>query len=182
MDFGWRLLWSLGAVGAALLVAFLALLLLGDVSWWLVDFTVYRFGADTVLHGDGLCAATTSATLLSFTYPPIAAVLFVPATLVSVSVGGFVRIAVESLFLVGAVWLTLEAAGVRERRVRAALTVQLAVLALLLAPVDYEFSFGQVNMMLMYLVLLDLLRGAWLACSASRRRSHCTATASGCAG
>ena len=154
-----NLFWLAGALGTALLVAFTVVLWRGDVPWWLVDFDVYRFGADTVLNGGDLYLAVTPETLLSFTYPPIAAVLFTPATLASVGTAGFVWLVIESLFLVGAIWLTLEAVGVRQATHRAALTVPIALLAPLLAPVDYEFTFGQLNMMLMYLVLLDLLKG-----------------------
>jgi len=150
--------WLLGAVGAALLVALGALFFLGGVPWWLVDFTVYRLGADTVRHGGDLYGAITSD-MLTFSYPPFAALLFVPATFASVHVAGFVWIAVESLCLVATVWLMLEAVGLRDTTRRALLTVPLALLALLLAPVDFEFSFGQVNMALMALVLLDLLKG-----------------------
>jgi alpha-1,2-mannosyltransferase len=152
------LLWILGAAGAALLVAFGALFFLGGLPWWLVDFTVYRLGADTVLHGGDLYGAMTSD-MLTFSYPPFAALVFVPTTLASVDVAGFGWVAVESLCLVGSIWLMLEAVGLRDRTRRALLTVPLALLALLLTPVDYEFSFGQVNMLLMALVLLDLLKG-----------------------
>ncbi|HEV7651096.1 MAG TPA: glycosyltransferase 87 family protein [Actinophytocola sp.] len=152
------LLWFLGAAGTALLVALGALFFLGSVPWWLVDFTVYRLGADTVLHGGDLYGAITPD-MLTFTYPPFAALLFVPATLTSLKVAGFVWIAVESLCLVGSIWLMLEAVGLRDTARRAMLTVALGLLALLLVPVDFEFSFGQVNMLLMVLVLLDLLKG-----------------------
>lgn len=152
------LFWLLGAAGAALLVAFVALFFLGGLPWWHVDFTVYLLGADTVRHGGDLYLAKTPD-MLTFSYPPFAALLFVPATLAAVDVAGFVWVVVEALCLVGSVWLMLGAVGLRDTARRALLTVPLALLALLLAPVDFEFSFGQVNMLLMVLVLLDLLKG-----------------------
>lgn len=152
------LLWFLGAAGAALLVALGARYFLGGLPWWHVDFTVYLLGADTVRHGGDLYLAKTPD-MLTFSYPPFAALLFVPATLVSVDVAGFVWVVVESLCLVGSIWLMLGAVGVRDTARRAKLAVPLALLALLLAPVDFEYSFGQVNMLLMVLVLLDLLKG-----------------------
>src|SRR6201991_3718066 len=152
------LLWLLGAAGAALLVAFGALFFLGDLPWWHVDFTVYLLGADTVRHGGDLYLAKTPD-MLTVSYPPFAALLFVPATLVAADIAGFAWVVVEALCLVGAIWLMLGAVGLRNTARRALLTVPLALLALLLTPVDYEFSFGQVNMLLMVLVLLDLLKG-----------------------
>ena len=150
--------WFLGAAGAALLVALGALFFLGGVPWWLVDFTVYRLGADTVLHGGDLYGAMTSD-MLTFSYPPFAALLFVPATLAPVDVAGLVWVAVESLCLLVSIWLMLEAVGLRDTTRRALLTVALGLASLLLVPVDFEFSFGQVNMLMMALVLLDLLKG-----------------------
>jgi alpha-1,2-mannosyltransferase len=151
--------WFLGALGTALLVALLMLLWRGSAPWWLVDFSVYRFGAETIMGDGDLYLVTTPYTLLSFTYPPIAALMFLPFTLGSLTLAGFFWIAVDAVFLVGTIWLTLGAVGMRDRTHRAALTVPLSVLAVLLAPVDYEFAFGQLNLTLMFLVLLDLLKG-----------------------
>jgi len=151
--------WFIGALGTALLVALLMLLWRGSAPWWLVDFSVYRFGAETIAGTGDLYLVTTPYTLLSFTYPPIAALMFLPFTLGSMTLAGFVWVAVDAVFLVGAIWLTLGAVGVRDRTHRAALTVPLALLAVLLVPVDYEFAFGQLNLMLMFLILLDLLKG-----------------------
>jgi alpha-1,2-mannosyltransferase len=151
--------WFLGALGTAVLVALLMQLSRGPAPWWLVDFSVYRFGAETILGPGALYLDTTPYTLLSFTYPPIAALLFVPFTLGSLGIAGFAWVTIEALFLVGAIWLTLGAVGVREPKRRASLTVPLAALAPLLAPVDYDFAFGQLNAMLMFMVLLDLVKG-----------------------
>jgi alpha-1,2-mannosyltransferase len=159
VDLRRNLPWFLGALGTAVLIALLLLLWRGPAPWWLVDFSVYRFGAETILGEGALYLDTTPYTELAFTYPPIAALLFVPFTLGTLGTAGFAWVTLEALFLVGAIWLTLGAVGVREPKHRAALTVPSAALAPLLAPVDYDFSFGQLNVLLMFLVLLDLVKG-----------------------
>ncbi|HEY0451079.1 glycosyltransferase 87 family protein [Actinophytocola sp.] len=151
--------WLLGALGTALLVGCLVWLRRGQSYTWLVDFEVYRLGAEAVLGGHGLYLDAASFSHMYFTYPPIAAVLFAPATLGPLAVTGFVWIVIDALALVGAIWCTLDAVGVRGPRPRAGLTGATAALAVLLVPVDLELALGQLNLILMFLVLLDLLRG-----------------------
>jgi alpha-1,2-mannosyltransferase len=149
----------LGALGTALLVASLAWLRHGQTLTWLVDFDVYRSGGGAVLAGRDLYAEMDPFSRMYFTYPPIAAMVFAPATVGSLSVTGFLWVVLDAAALVGAVWLVLGVVGVRDPRLRAGLTAAGATLAMLLMPVDLELALGQLNVILMLLVLLDLLRG-----------------------
>jgi alpha-1,2-mannosyltransferase len=151
--------WLLGAVGTALLIAFLAWLRHGQTLTWLVDFEIYRSGASAVLDGRDLYLEMNPFSRMYFTYPPIAALIFTPATMGSLAVTGFIWVALDALALVAAIWLVLGVVRVRDLRLRAGLTVAAGVPALWLLPVELELALGQLNLMLMFLVLLDLLRG-----------------------
>lgn len=150
-----RAVWLLaGAVAVAALCAWVAYRQHHDWLFWMMDFDVYRLGADTVLHGGALYDVTTSDGI-GFTYSPVVAVLFLPTLLMTPAVWT----AVEVLCLELAIWVTLGAAGVRDIRPRAAVTAVLTFGALFSSPVDSDLSLGQVNLLLMFVVLVDLLHG-----------------------
>jgi alpha-1,2-mannosyltransferase len=143
------------AVGAGL--ALLERMLRSGWPYWMEDFNVFRMGAHQVLHGGALYHATDQNSGLMFTYTPLAAVLFIPLALGPAGVASVVWCAVEALTLQAAVWLALGAVGVRNTRVRISATVLIAAASPLLDPVDSDLILGQVNLLLMLLVLADLL-------------------------
>lgn len=151
--------WLLGALGTALLVALLTWLRHGQSLTWLVDFEIYRSGGGAVLAGRDLYLEMNPFSGMYFTYPPIAALVFTSTTVGPFAVAGFGWIMLDAAALVGASWLVLGAVRVRDPRLRAGLAATTAALAVLLLPVDLELTLGQLNIMLMFLVLLDLLRG-----------------------
>lgn len=130
------------------------------VAWHPLDLAVYRFGGRSVLDGTLLYAGTDPATGYPFTYPPVAALLFVPVALLpaSVATAGWVGLSVVALAAVLVVFL-------RERGISVS-PVHLGGLVLLasaLDPVRETYAFGQVNLLLMCAVCTDLLvlRGRW---------------------
>lgn len=127
--------------------------------YWMEDFSVFRMGAHVVLHGGALYHATAENSGLLFTYTPLAAVLFTPLTLGPAAVTAVVWCAVEVLTLQATVWLALGAVGMRPTRVRTMATVFIAAASPLLDPVGSDLILGQINLLLMLLVLTDLLRG-----------------------
>ncbi|GAB3503093.1 glycosyltransferase 87 family protein [Amycolatopsis cihanbeyliensis] len=154
---------SRGRLSVGLLVA--VALAVGVLAWltgWRLgaDAEVYRAGALTFLHGDPLYIAERLATLpswvsLPFTYPPAAALLFVPLAalppglcwgLVTASSVLALTLVVRSCLRTGA------------RRLPGAFAVAgLSLLALALEPVWKTLFLGQVNLLLMALVVLDVL-------------------------
>jgi alpha-1,2-mannosyltransferase len=124
------------------------------LAWFLapgrlhIDLDVYRLGARTWLSGGdlyGRLPPTSIGNHLPFTYPPVAAVLFVAFTPMPFPVA-CVALTVLS---VAALALVLRLVGVRVAVVLPA--------ALLLEPVRSTLDFGQVNLLLMALVALDCL-------------------------
>lgn len=127
-----------GVIAAIAVAGWLFGLRLGE------DSTVYRSGAAAVLHGQSLYGRLAGASGLPFIYPPITAILFVPLTMVpsQVAWGLLAGLSVLGLALV--------------LRVTAApRPMLLGVLAL--QPVWLTLQLGQVNIVLMALVVLDVL-------------------------
>jgi alpha-1,2-mannosyltransferase len=115
------------------------------------DLSVYRFGGQTLLDGLPLYEGADPATVLPFTYPPFAALLFVPLTVLPWPV----LVAVWSVASFAALVLVCRLYGVRGRW----LPVGAAAASLALEPVWSTFALGQVNLFLLLLVSADLLRG-----------------------
>ena len=124
-------------------------------GWWgYVDLAVYRFGGQSVLDQQPVYAAAAPGSGLLFTYPPCAAlvmtVLAVPPF--------WVAAAALTAMGVAALAATLHAVG---RESGAPLGPRALALvtagALVLDPVRETLQFGQVNLVLMALVAVDLL-------------------------
>jgi alpha-1,2-mannosyltransferase len=133
-----------------LLVALLGALA-GAVAaqWWgFVDLRVYLFGGGVVLDGRPLYVVAEPRSDLLFTYPPFAAVVMAPASLLPwwLAVSGMVAVGVASL------GLTLRLFGTPTYWL-----VPVTAAAIALDPVRETLQFGQVNLVLMALVSVDLL-------------------------
>jgi len=124
-----------------------------------IDLDVYRLGARAWLRGGDLYGhlpATRAGARLPFTYPPVAAVLLSPFSLVPVTVAA-------TALTLGTIGLVAVVLWVFHRRLAgpaAGSPWALAWLlppALFLEPVRDTLGFGQVNVVLMALVSLDCL-------------------------
>ena len=155
----------LTAAGAAVVVLLVLLWVrwVDPRAWTLADVAVYVRGGRSLLDGTDLYAVT--AGVLPFTYPPFAAVLFVPLALLGVTGGGVV---VSLLSLVALlVLVTVSVArmgpspGARASRSPALLLLTVAGLLLVAAltteAVQRTLILGQVNLVLAALVVVDLL-------------------------
>ena len=107
----------------------------------LTDLAPYRYGGRAVLDGLPLYGVRDPMSGLPFTYPPFGAVVLVPLAILSLPLAAGLLTAAGT------------AALVRIVRVPA-----LVVATLAMEPVWQNFRFGQVNLLLMLVVLLDLTR------------------------
>lgn len=157
-------------------LAALSACLLSFVAFWvaqraanvsMLDLSVYRAEGETVLAGGDLYAMRATSANLPTTYPPFAALLFTPLTLVGVpemqalaTVGNLlllVALAHLSLLLVLSGPLSPGRAGVALlERPGAALWV--AAVLVWCEPVWQTFRYGQINLFTAVLVLWDLTR------------------------
>ncbi|MCE0762856.1 glycosyltransferase 87 family protein [Pseudonocardia kujensis] len=135
----------------------------------MIDLQVYRAGGEHLLHHQPLYAGGVLLDL-PFVYPPVAAVLFVPLALLPLPLLKILWTALGVLLLV----LVVRRTGALAGAVLPAGTVALLVAAALwLDPVRTTFYLGQINVVLLALVLLDLTgrpsrwRGAGLGLAAA---------------
>ncbi len=145
-----RLLTGITPVLALVVVA----AVVGAVHRDFADLFVYRYGGRAVLDGLPLYEADDPVTGYPFTYPPFAAVVMVPVALLP----GWLSAALWTGASVGA--LAAVVIVVRRALDRPAPGWMVAVLtcaAVALEPVWQNLSFGQVNVLLMLALLVDLL-------------------------
>jgi alpha-1,2-mannosyltransferase len=149
------------AVSLALVAAAVAVLVYQHNTGWMYDAKVYRTGGAAALHGLDVYTNVPPA----FTYTPFAALLFVPLTFLPVNGVGFLLTAISLLCLEGAVWLSLRsspppAAGAATSPARGEglvlVSAAVCLLAIWLDPVSLTLLLGQVNLVLLLLVLADL--------------------------
>jgi alpha-1,2-mannosyltransferase len=140
------------------IVAFLASPL--GQHWPFVDLSVYRYGGRAILHGSHLYALRFPGAL-AFTYPPLAALLFTPLTVLAmaalkptITAASLMLVAVALRFALrlkpASSWLT----GGQATR----LALLTAALALWLEPVWTTLRYGQIDVLIAALVLYDLSR------------------------
>ncbi|WP_208640587.1 glycosyltransferase 87 family protein [Streptomyces carpinensis] len=119
------------------------------------DAVVYQAEGAAVVHGRDLYGFTITAGRLPATYPPFAALLFVPTAWLPVPALKVAFLAGNALLLAWLVHLSARLAG---RRAGPALLCAATALAVWLEPVFQTFVFGQINLALACLVLWDLTR------------------------
>ena len=124
-----------------------------------VDFEVYRMGGQHVLGSDLYFShVTVAAGNLLFTYTPLAAMLFWPFSLVSTGVGRVVWDITNVVALTALVAVS-SAAARRRPLVRSDWYLALIALApagLLLWPVRYDLKLGQIDLVLVLMIVTDL--------------------------
>ncbi|HKR48954.1 MAG TPA: glycosyltransferase 87 family protein [Pseudonocardiaceae bacterium] len=149
----------LGCVIVACGLAWAEWLIHNDWPFWAGDFDVYRLGATAIRDDAPLYTVKTPDHGWPFVYTPMAAALFVPFTFGSAGAAAMVWIALEATCLVLVVWLTLNVVGLSRPAWRVAATVFVSAASLIVAPIDVDLTLGQINILLMLLVLADLTAG-----------------------
>ncbi|MEU8541636.1 glycosyltransferase 87 family protein [Streptomyces sp. NPDC048717] len=156
--------WPLVTAAAVCLLSFTAFWVaqrLAHVN--MLDVMVYRAEAETLRAGGDLYEMRATSARLAMTYPPIAAVLFLPLTLVGVPLMRTLNTAGNLLLVVALVQLSLQL--IRPRlalpSARAELwraTFLLAALLVWCEPVWTTLRYGQINLLVAAAVLWDLTR------------------------
>ncbi|RZT85457.1 alpha-1,2-mannosyltransferase [Pseudonocardia sediminis] len=126
-----------------------------------LDLDVYRIGVQTWLAGGdmyGTLPQPVFGPVLPFIYPVFAAIVLVPLSVIPLGVAVFVMFALSVLALTAAIYVTVRVvwpAGGRSGAVPLSMLVLAA--ALLIEPVAQTLAFGQINLVLMVMVLVDCL-------------------------
>ncbi|MFB7663713.1 glycosyltransferase 87 family protein [Kitasatospora sp. NPDC056138] len=124
----------------------------------MVDMIVYRAEGSAVAHGRDLYALRVTQWNLPATYPPFAAMLFVPTAYLGV---GLLRVAVTGgnlTLLALLAHLSFKLAGWPRRELRPVGIVLVTGLGVWLEPVFTNLRYGQINLALACLILWDLTR------------------------
>lgn len=121
------------------------------------DLEFYRHGALQVLHGHPLYAAKLPPGGW-FTYPPFAAMSFLPLALLNSTVAKALWLLVSFTGLVATIWRCATTLGWRPELRLLLLSVALALVALDVQAVRGTLWQGQVNLILMAIVTWDLTR------------------------
>jgi alpha-1,2-mannosyltransferase len=167
------------ATGAAAFVVVLALwVAFAEISPHaalnFVDLNVYTDGGLIVRHmlpgyhphGDSPLYSWggLGSLQLKFTYTPFAAVAFVAVTLIPWHFLKDLSVAINVIALLAALWFTYGGLGCRSRRVRLGATLLTTAVVFWSEPVLRNIYLGQVNIVLMALIIWDLCQpseGRW---------------------
>ena len=145
----------LGGAEVTIVALVVAAAVVGAIRGEFADLFVYRHAGRAVLDGISVYGADDPVTGYPFTYPPFAAVAMVPLALPPAWLAAALWTGASMGALAAVVVLVRRTLG---RPAAGWLVALLAVGALALEPVWQNFVFGQVNLVLMLVVLVDLLR------------------------
>ncbi|TDD43198.1 glycosyltransferase 87 family protein [Saccharopolyspora elongata] len=128
-------------------------------AWWAdpVDLEVYHAAGRAVFDGIPLY----DRQLVDgphFVYTPLAALLFTPLAPLSMGAAKVVFILVNCLLLGCCAWWSWRSVGLRDRRTALVLTLLVACGSLGFEPAHHTLYVGQVNVMVLAIVLWDALR------------------------
>jgi alpha-1,2-mannosyltransferase len=146
------------------------ILLILTGSGGMIDLRVYRMGGSVLLQGNSLYDAHLPGSGLPFTYPPFAAVTMVPLAALPWVLAKLAW-TVGSVLCLVAIWRC--SLTTRMRWSSTAAVLALTAGSFVLEPVWQTIQFGQINLVLMAMILLDLVgsdqrrtRGVWVGIAA----------------
>ncbi|MCH9815582.1 MAG: glycosyltransferase 87 family protein [Actinomycetia bacterium] len=144
--------WQLAAFWALAVVAAIAIGLVYRI-WFPnpVDLAVYRAGGTMLLEGTDLYGPRDG---LPFTYAPFAALVFVPLAAIPWPTAVVTLTAISVLALGRALWLLL--ANLWDNQAHLARFLVVVAAALITEPMISTITFGQVNAILLWLVMEDV--------------------------
>lgn len=173
------LIWAASIATAAALwpVVFNVRAIESFIFFYHIDSDVYRAGAQAFLDGLNLYEQdyVVGGIQLPFTYPPIATVVFTPLLLVPSSTMGVLLTLLSAALMWWCIAIVLrrviKGISVGDSRMFALFILPIALFT---EPVNQTLQFGQINILLMTLVLMDtftkkpwLPRGFWIGLAAA---------------
>jgi alpha-1,2-mannosyltransferase len=144
--------WALLAVSVAVWVTTLR-----PWRWHMGDLAVYRAGSKAFLHGGQLYSVVSERESLHFTYPPIASVVLAPLAVMSVPASKVLLSLVSAGCLAASVRISLGRLSPGLRVYGAAWWPLILSVVIWFEPIRSTIAFGQVNLVLMTLVVVDVL-------------------------
>jgi alpha-1,2-mannosyltransferase len=162
LDFRWSTLVILLVAAAVFVVLLTTLVTLWRPNIGLLvgaaDYYVYRDGGRHLLGGLPLYARALGGGPLLYTYTPFSALIFVPLAWLPNPGGKHIWLAINVVLLIASVMLCFRILGYRITPYLAGISALLALACAFLEPVRSTLFFGQINLLLMLMVLWDASR------------------------
>ena len=169
---GWLLILVGAAAFAAMMACYVAFILTHPADRWMtpVDLSVYRLGGRVAAAIAPAYNRRLAAPLydwpgngLKFTYPPFAALVFTILILPSWGLLLKLTLGVSIAAMIASIWSTLGGLGYRAGAARLGGTLLLAAALFWLEPVQRTLYLGQVELVLMALIMWDMCQpdGRW---------------------
>jgi alpha-1,2-mannosyltransferase len=147
--------WVLGA--AVVAWAFVGFYLAHWGAGWALDLRVYRAAGHSLYHHGAPYSSLFTANRLPFTYPPFALLLLSPLSLGPVALVKALWWLGNALALIGLLYFVIVTAlGVTRRTALLVAAAGAAVGTLALEPLRSNLDYGQINLLLMALVVVDV--------------------------
>ncbi|MFF5245486.1 glycosyltransferase 87 family protein [Streptosporangium sp. NPDC000095] len=141
-------------IGAVAAFAFNAIYARG----W-IDLEVYREGGEAVLQRTSVYSLIVGDNWLKFSYSPFAAMLFTPLALVGMEAAVALWVLISILALEVLIWILVGHAAVGRHSRRTARTLLVVVAMLPLYPVTLTLWNGQIGIILLLVIVVDLTHG-----------------------
>jgi alpha-1,2-mannosyltransferase len=148
---------SLRAAGFACFSLAVYLVVRSFVDPAMIDFAIYRIEGDAIRNGISLYSHLDTPQDFQATYPPFAAILFVPVSLIPWLASQLLANAINIALVWLVSWQSCRLVGVRDDRLPDA-ALLLAAVSIWAEPVYTTLGNGQINLVLLALVLMDFLR------------------------
>lgn len=142
-----------GLVFHAVLIPFTAPSRLGLIDNGM-DLVVYREGAQALVDAHALYSGLPD----QFTYPPFAALMFLPLTFAGAAIARHMWLILSCVALILTVWRCLRVLGYRRDRPTMLLCIGLSLLAVQIDAVRGALTWGQISIDLMAILIWDLTR------------------------
>jgi alpha-1,2-mannosyltransferase len=146
--------------GLATLLAALAAYLqyIRNYPIWGKDLAVYLGGVNEFRHGRSAYAVGYGTDQLPYTYPPVSLLTFAPLSALSHHAALYAMIAAGVVATFATAWLTLGMLGYTGTEGRVGVSAAVTALMVWCEPFQLTFNLGQVNILLMLLVVVDFAR------------------------
>ena len=126
---------------------------------WHLDLRVYRAAGHALYHGGSPFTVDFTANRLPFTYPPFALLVLSPLSLGRLGTIETLWWLISVAAIIGTVALMLlSSTALPARRIWAVAALVSGVASLALEPVRSNFDYGQINLILMVMIVADLIR------------------------
>jgi alpha-1,2-mannosyltransferase len=124
--------------------------------WSMLDLRIYDWGGQIARHSGDLYGPVYPGQQTGFTYPPMAAAVFSLLSYLPLTALKAAATAGTVAGLTAVIWLTWGALGYPRSRARLGGTLAIAGVAIWAEPVQQTLAYGQINVVLMLIIVADL--------------------------